>query len=108
MAVAVADQTELFQDAERPIHRRRHRRRVNGAAALDQLTPGDVPARSRQDLDQGSTLRRPALATGAELLAHGLPRRPDLARLSRHDPPIMTPNRTSMQLQRVASTAAKC
>jgi hypothetical protein len=108
MAMAVADEPEFLEHAERPVHGRWDGRGVDGAAALDQLTPGDMPARSRQDLDQGSTLRRPALAAGAELIAHGLPRRPNLAWLSRHGPPIMTPNRTLMQLQRVAGTMPKC
>ncbi len=60
--VAVAEQAELLEDVERPIHGRRDRARVDLAAALDELGAGDVTVGPGEDLDQGPALGRPAQA----------------------------------------------
>jgi len=82
-AVAVPDETELFEDGERPVHGRGDRRRIDGPAALDELGPGDVAARRGEDLDEGPPLWRPAQPPGPEALADAGPRTDPAAGLGR-------------------------
>ena len=64
--VAVADDPEILEHVQRPVDRRRRRRRVDRAAAFDELGARDVALDVRQDVQQHPPLRRPAQATGAE------------------------------------------
>ena len=57
---------EILEDVERPVDGRRRRRRVDRAAALDELGTGDVTLDVRQDVQQHAPLRRPAQAPGAQ------------------------------------------
>ncbi len=57
--VAVAEQTELLEDVERPIDGRRDRARIDLAAALDELGAGHVTVGPGEDLDEGPSLGRP-------------------------------------------------
>ena len=68
-AVVVADVAETLEDVERAVDGRWRRRRVDGAAALDELGAGDVTVGPAQDLDQGPPLRRPAQTVLVETLA---------------------------------------
>ena len=44
--VAVAHQTEVLENVEGPVDRRRRRLRVDLATPLDELAAGDVPVRA--------------------------------------------------------------
>ena len=72
-AVAVAEESELLQDVERPIDRRRRGRRVARAATLHQVRPGDVAVGRGEHLDHRSPLRRPAEPTRTQALVDGGP-----------------------------------
>ena len=72
-AVTVADDPELLEHVEGPVHGGRDRGRVALPAALHELRAGDVPVRLRQHRDQGPPLRRPAEAPVVQSLADGLP-----------------------------------
>ncbi len=74
-AVVVAEVAQALEDVERPVHRRRGRRRVELAAALDELRPGHVAVAAAQHLDQRPALRRPAQALRVEAVADLVPGR---------------------------------
>src|SRR5512143_1366233 len=80
-SVAVADEPDLLEHVERPVHGRRGRRRVDRPAALDQVRARDVAVNSGQDLEQDAPLRRPAQPARAEPAADVGPA------IRRHDPP---------------------
>ena len=61
-SVAMTDQADLLENVEGAINRRRYGLRVELAAALDQVGPGDVAVDAGKDLDQQAPLRRPAKA----------------------------------------------
>ena len=73
-AMAVADQTELLENVQRPVDRRRRRLRVDLAAALDELAAGDMAVGLRQDVDERPALGRPPQAALMETLAEVPPR----------------------------------
>ena len=72
-AVAVAQQAELLEDVERPIHGRGDRPGVDRPAALDELGPRHVAIGLRQDLDERPALGRPAQAAGSQPVADVAP-----------------------------------
>ena len=59
-AVAVAEDAEFLQDVKRPVDRRWDRGWIERTAALDEFGTRHVAVRTRQDLDERSTLRGPA------------------------------------------------
>ncbi len=63
-AVVMAEIAEVLEDIEGPVDRRRRRRRIDRAAALDELRTGDVTGGPRQDVDKRPALGRPAEAAG--------------------------------------------
>ena len=65
-AVAVAEQAELLEDVQGPIDGRWRRRRVDGAAALDEPGAGHVAFGVRQDVDERPALGCPAQTSGTE------------------------------------------
>ncbi len=69
-AVAVPDEAEFLEDGQGSVDRRRDRRRVDGAAAFDELGAGDVTPRRSKDLDEGAALGGPAEPPRPELLAN--------------------------------------
>jgi len=73
--VAVADDTEVLEDVERPVHRRRDGPRIEGATAVDQLGAGDVAVRVRQHLYEDPALRGPAQPTGSQSTGDVIPGR---------------------------------
>ena len=75
--VAVADEADLLEHVERSVDGRRDRRRVDRAAALDELGAGHVAVGLGQHLEERPTLWRPAQAPLMERLAD---RRPVAAR----------------------------
>jgi hypothetical protein len=72
-AVAVAEQSQLFEDIERAVDGRRDRRRIDLPATFDELGPRDVAVRPRQHLDEGPPLRGPTQAARPEMLANVRP-----------------------------------
>ncbi len=62
-------EAELLEDVKRAVDGRRDGRRVDLAAALDQLRAGHVAVGPRQDLDERPSLRRPAQPAGAQPIA---------------------------------------
>jgi hypothetical protein len=79
--VPVTDEPQLLEHVEGAIDGRRHRVRVEPAAAFDDLGPGEVPFAGRQDLDDPPALWRPAQAPAAEVAVH---RGPWLGQAHRH------------------------
>ena len=73
--VAMANQPEALEDVERPVHRRRDRRRDALPASFQQLGTREVTVGLGEDLDHRPPLRRPAQAPRAQPLADGIPRR---------------------------------
>lgn len=71
--VAMADQAELLEHIERPIHRGWDRGGVPRATALHELRAGDMPIGLSQDLDHRPALGSPAQAALTEAIAHGVP-----------------------------------
>jgi hypothetical protein len=63
--VAVADDAELLEDVEGPIHGRRDRVGVERTTTVDELGTCHVAIHLRQDLDKDAPLRRPAQPPGA-------------------------------------------
>lgn len=72
-AMAVADEPDLLEDVEGAVHRGWDGGGVDGATALDQLDPRDVPSRSSKDGNYRSALRRPAHAPIVQPLTHARP-----------------------------------
>ena len=72
-AVAMTDETQLLQDVQGAVHRRRDGGRVDGPASVHELGAGDVILDAGQHLDHVATLRRPAQTAGAEAILHVLP-----------------------------------
>ncbi len=65
-AVAVPDEADGLEDVERPVHGRRGRRRVDGPAALDELSAGHVAVGPGQDVDERAPLGCPAEPAAAQ------------------------------------------
>jgi hypothetical protein len=72
--VAVAHEPKLLEHVEGPVHGRGNRRRIEVAAAIDELATRDMTGGRREDLDEGASLRRPAKPALAEPIAHRRPR----------------------------------
>src|SRR4029079_8314416 len=74
--VAVADDAQLLEHVQGPVHRRRRGRWIDRPAAIDQLGAGHVALDAGEDVDQHATLVRPAQAPGPELPGHRRPAAP--------------------------------
>jgi len=69
-AVGMADQADILEDSERPVHRGRRGCRVDRAAPLDEIAARDMAVRPVEDLEDQPALRRPTHPRPAEMLAH--------------------------------------
>lgn len=67
--MAMAEVAELFEDAERPIHRRWRRVGIALAAALDELAPGDMTLGRFKHFEDEPALGRPAQTARPNLVA---------------------------------------
>ena len=80
-AVAVAEQSQVFEHVECPVDRRWDCGRVDLPAAFDELRPRHVAVRARQHLDESASLWGPAQAARPETVANIRPVRPAMSRV---------------------------
>ena len=72
-AMCVANESQEFEDIQRPVDGRRRRHRVGFPAATQDFDPAQVSLAPGEDVDQRASLRGPSQAARAQEVAYALP-----------------------------------